>query len=46
MSKKCLELLHELAVHVDQDCPVEYRSKHLKETLQDAYEFIEEVSDV
>jgi len=35
-----LEVLAYLADQVESDCPQEYRSKHLKQALNDAWELI------
>jgi len=39
---KSIELLRELVEQTDEDCPQEYRSRHLKEILWEAREFLKE----
>tara|TARA_R100000655_G_scaffold1785_3_gene6777 strand:- start:2079 stop:2249 length:171 start_codon:yes stop_codon:yes gene_type:complete len=37
---ECFDVLVNLVCQADQDCPVEYRTDHFTESLQDAYDFI------
>tara|TARA_R110000751_G_scaffold235329_1_gene336781 strand:+ start:439 stop:588 length:150 start_codon:yes stop_codon:yes gene_type:complete len=39
---KAIELLKELVVQVDEDCPNEYRTRHLRDCMSEVYEFIKE----
>ena len=36
------ELLAWLACHADEDCPAEYRTRHFRDALDKACEFLEE----
>jgi len=38
------DLLGYLAIQVDEDCPQEYRSKHLKTALEETYLYFAEVN--
>jgi hypothetical protein len=38
--------LEELAVNVDEDCPVEYRTEHLKEAVASSFDLIAEIAHV
>ena len=38
-----LATLREITVQVDEDCPPEYRSKHLQQAIEDAYMVIRKV---
>lgn len=42
---KLLNALKYLLEQVDEDCPVEYRTKHLIEAMQDAQQLIEEIEN-
>tara|TARA_Y100000287_G_scaffold26177_1_gene18166 strand:+ start:218 stop:406 length:189 start_codon:yes stop_codon:yes gene_type:complete len=37
---KALELLNDLFEQTDQDCPQEYRTRHLVETLEEVESFL------
>ena len=37
---KALELLNDLSEQTDQDCPQEYRTRHLVETLEEVESFL------
>lgn len=37
---KALELLNELFEQTDEDCPQEYRTRHLVETLEEVESFL------
>lgn len=41
--KKALELLNELFDQTDEDCPQEYRTRHLVETMEEVESFLVEV---
>ena len=41
--EECLHILDSLACNVDQDCPAEYRTRHLHQALEESYAFLEEV---
>ena len=36
-------LLSDLVTNVDEDCPTEYRTKHLKECISDSYSFLKNI---
>lgn len=36
-------LLSDLVANVDEDCPTEYRTKHLKECISDSYSFLKNI---
>ena len=38
---KLERLLRELVTHVDEDCPAEYRTKHLRNALTEAIEYVD-----
>jgi len=40
LEKQLLVCLMELLYQVDEDCPQEYRTKHLKDAMQDAHDLI------
>ena len=40
---EAVRLLVQLNEQVDEDCPSEYRTRHLREAMQDAAEFIEKL---
>ena len=45
MSKPTIDevvvVLHTLAVQVDEDCPSEYRTQHLRDALEDAFALVQ-----
>lgn len=40
---KALELLNDLFDHTDQDCPQDYRTRHLVETMEEVESFLVDV---
>lgn len=44
VAPKLLEALHDLAEQVDQDCPTEYRSRHLSHALEHVSDVIAEAT--
>lgn len=38
--EKIIEVLAELVVQIDEDCPEEFRSKHLIQAIRDAEDII------
>ena len=42
---KMLNLFEWMCIHADEDCPTEYRTKHFKQTLFDATEYLETINN-
>ena len=40
LEKKLLDALSEVSVNADEDCPSEYRTKHFREALKDAFDLL------
>jgi hypothetical protein len=38
--EQTIELLGQLLCNVDEDCPHEYRSRHLEDTMSECHDFI------
>ena len=43
MIERLKTLLSDLVTNVDEDCPTEYRTKHLKECRSDSYSFLKNI---
>ena len=46
LEKKVLtlsSLLSQMCCHADEDTPAEYRTKHFRSTMDESYEYLEEI---
>ena len=43
--EKCVEHLLTVCQHADEDCPSEYRTKWFNPSIQEAYEYVENLYD-
>jgi hypothetical protein len=43
MIERLKTLLSDLVTNVDEDCPSEYRTKHLQECMSDSYSFLNNI---